>query len=691
MNRNYFWRVVLIVGIVLWSLYEMYPPTNRDLIQVFRQRAVKHDEEFAKILARAQELQKLRPDLAYENLQEAVDTNDITRYFPFFEAQNEVHPTTAILNQLQREAAGKIKLGLDLQGGVAITVQLTNRPAAAEGETNRPAAAEITPAALQQAVEVLRKRVDRFGVAEPVIQPEGTDRIRIQLPGLSHAQMETAKDTIQKVAFLEFKLVHPDSEKLTKENLPIPPGYQVMVHTKTLPNGRQESHKFVVKTKSEMVGGIKQAFVTRDNMGDWEIDFQFESGKAEEFARITRKYVHRQLAIILDGELQSAPEIQNPIENGNGRITGDFTEQEAFTLRNVLENPLQTPVQIVSSSEVDPTLGKDSISSGIKASIYGIIAVSVFMLAYYLVAGLVANAALMLNIVILLGVMCSIGTTLTLPGIAGVVLTIGMAVDANVLIYERIREELATGKSMRGALDGRLWHGLRHHFRFERDHADFVGHFDFHGHGPCERFRRHADHRRDGQHVHGAGGDAVDLRLVAGQEHPEEPPHDAHYPGFQNRFHEMGHPGVYRVVAADRHRQWLRHLRPRPRRPGRGVCRWPDHDSELRPGSQGGSGQIAPGGDGSHSRGRFAFLSARCVQRQGQPARHHPRLRALGGTKQRRGHDRPGIAEGLSGLALYRGGPGHGRSDRRPGNPANGHPRLPAGHARHPHLRRLPL
>src|SRR5213078_726115 len=151
-------------------------------------------------------------------------------------------------------------------------------------------------------------------------------------------------------------------------------------------------------------------------------------------------------------ELYSAPNINEPILTGSGQITGHFDEKEAFELANVLENPLRAPLKIIESREVGPTLGRDSIQSGVKAAIYGTLAVSAFMLVYYLIAGLVANVALIANIIILLGVMCSVGTTLTLPGIAGVVLTVGMAVDANVLIYERIREESAKGKSLRGAI-----------------------------------------------------------------------------------------------------------------------------------------------------------------------------------------------------------------------------------------------
>ncbi|MEP6663853.1 MAG: protein translocase subunit SecD, partial [Verrucomicrobiota bacterium] len=183
-----------------------------------------------------------------------------------------------------------------------------------------------------------------------------------------------------------------------------------------------------------------------------QIDFELDKKGAELFGQMTSENKGRQLAIVLDGELYSAPVINEPILTGRGVISGKFDLKEARELADVLENPLERPVKILSERGVDPSLGKDTIASGIRSAIIGTIAVVVFMMVYYMWAGLVANVALLLNIVILLGVMCSIGTTLTLPGIAGIVLTIGMAVDANVLIFERIREELATGKSLRGAL-----------------------------------------------------------------------------------------------------------------------------------------------------------------------------------------------------------------------------------------------
>src|ERR1017187_6581732 len=443
MNRNNYWRFTLVVLVILWSLYELYPPEGRDLLLVFREKAVARDPAFSTIFTNAQALQRATPEKPYDNLVEAIGTNDITRYFPSFGAKDDLHPTTFILNRLQREAAGRIRLGLDLQGGTSFLVEM---------DTNQLAHASDADTALSHAVEVLRRRVDKFGVAEPLIQPEGNNRILVQLPGLSAADQENAKVAIQKAAFLEFRLVSPTSDQDIKDGV-VQPGYEILKRKERMRDGRERTEEVEVKKRAEMDGsGIKSAMVVRGNMGEPEIHFTPDSEGAAKFAQITREHVHERLAIILDKELYSAPVIQTPIETGSGQITGNFDNREAFELANVLENPLRAPLHIIQSREVDPTLGKDSIRSGINAAIYGTLAVSAFMLIYYLAAGMVANVALIANIIILLGVMCSIGTTLTLPGIAGIVLTIGMAVDANVLIYERIREETAKGKSLRGAI-----------------------------------------------------------------------------------------------------------------------------------------------------------------------------------------------------------------------------------------------
>jgi len=459
MNRNNLWRFIIVVLVVAWALFEIYPPTNRDLIQVFRENARGTDETLSKIIAHAQDLSKDRPDKEYSSLLEAIGTNDIVNYFPQFTKKiNLANPTVSILNAVQREALGSIHLGIDLQGGTSFLVEMdTNHLVNIETTTNNLGEAETTTnrvelsGALSQAVEVLRKRVDQFGVAEPVIQAEGNNRISIQMPGLSESQTSLVESNISKPAFLEFYLVNPDSDNILKEGISVP-GYKILAKQRTLQNGTTITERYVVRKTPAMIGGISAAWPSRDNFGRLQIEFRLDSAHADQFAKITGENVGHLLAIVLDGELQTAPRIDEEL-HGGGEIRGDYTEEEALALVNVLQNPLQAPVHIIDKNAVDPTLGKDTIRSGIRASIVGVIAVAGFMLVYYMFAGAVADMALLLNIIILLGFMCSIDTTLTLPGIAGVVLTVGMAVDANVLIFERIREEKAKGKSLRGALE----------------------------------------------------------------------------------------------------------------------------------------------------------------------------------------------------------------------------------------------
>lgn len=380
-------------------------------------------------------------------------TNDITPYFAHrISVKGEKSPSAFVLNRLQREAAGKIKLGLDLQGGTSFLVGMDTSKISTNAEKS---------VVLANAVEVLRKRVDKLGVAEPLLQPAGEDRILIQLPGLSQSDMDAARKTVEKAAFLEFRMVHPESMELLAQGI-VEPGYEVLRQESKGRDGSKQVMAYLVKKGAErgLNGGyLTRAMVSRNPMtNEPEIQFEMNSDGAKLFAEITRQYAPQgnkshQLAIVLDGELYSAPRINSPIEGGRGVITGSFDLREAFELANVLENPLEAPVRIIEERTVEPSLGRDTIESGVRSAIYGTIAVAAFMLVYYLLAGVVANVALMLNIVILMGVLCSVGTTLTMPGIAGIVLTIGMAVDANVLIFERIREELAAGKSMRGAVN----------------------------------------------------------------------------------------------------------------------------------------------------------------------------------------------------------------------------------------------
>jgi SecD/SecF fusion protein len=453
MNRSLLWRFLLIVFIVAGCLTFAWPPKNRPLVEVFQEKLQRRDANIDAVLKNFHELQAANPQNEFKNLKEAVGTNDLTKYFDFdLKAQKNrdalKDPNTAVLNWLQRAAAGKIRLGLDLQGGSSFLVEM---------QTGKLATNTTKTVALNNAIEVLRKRVDRFGVAEPLIQPVGEDRILVQMPGLSEAAAESVRTSLQKAAFLEFRWVYDPKEasQMLQQNI-IPPGYQRMRHVEENERGETSFTDYIVE-RNPIPGlngkNVKSARMERNTLGQPEIGFSLDSDGATAFAHVTAPENRgRLMAIILDGELYSAPRINDQITAGTARITGQFTEKQADELAAILQNPLEAPLKVLSEERVDPSLGKDTIRSGINAAIYATIAVAAFMAVYYLFAGMVANVALITNIIVLLGVMASIGTTLTLPGIAGIVLTVGMAVDANVLIFERIREELAKGKSMKGAL-----------------------------------------------------------------------------------------------------------------------------------------------------------------------------------------------------------------------------------------------
>ncbi|MDB6053163.1 MAG: protein-export rane protein SecD [Verrucomicrobiales bacterium] len=455
MKRNNTFRWVVVVLFVAWAISSIYPPTSKNLYETFKEEAANRDAAFTNILSRADQLEKEFPNRGYNNLKAAAGTNELNKYFAF-DVKSELDQNAAVLNKLQRKGAGKVKLGLDLQGGTEFLVALDN--SRASQDTNKVKLDDSERTRLtSQAIEVLRKRVDKFGVAEPVLQPSGNDRIIIQLPGLSEVDKQAARNQIEKAAFLEFRMVHEQSDELLKEGR-IPPDYEVLREKMVSKTGEVTYYPMLVQKKlaNNLTGKyIKRAYVIRDDISNTpQIAFELNSEGAPLFAQVTRENVGRKLGIVLDGELYSAPVINGEIPNGRGTITLGLNPdvKSAFDLANVLENPLETPVHIIKSQEVEPSLGKDNIRNGIRSAFIGVVAVAGFMLVYYMWGGLIANIALLVNLLMLVGVMCSVGTTFTLPGIAGIVLTVGMAVDANVLIFERIREELALGKSLRGAL-----------------------------------------------------------------------------------------------------------------------------------------------------------------------------------------------------------------------------------------------
>ena len=341
----------------------------------------------------------------------------------------------------------KIQLGLDIQGGTSFLIRLKQQA------DDRP----ITKNNLDQAVEVIRKRVDYFGGGEPVISPVGTDRILVQIPGLDPAKIIEARQQLSRVAKLEFRLVYPDNgERLRAIDAGtevIPPEYRIETYKMQGAEGQKPTEeRLLVKKKADLGGDrVTESTAYYGNEG-WTVQLKFDSEGAKKFGQITEANVGHRFAIVLDGVIQSAPSIRTAIYGGDAIITGRFTEQEARGLASVLENPLQTPVSVEEERSVSPTLGLDSIRSSIFAGLLGLGITLVFVMVYYKFAGLIANVVLIVNIILLMGALTMFNFVLTLPGIAGIILTIGLAVDASVLIYERLREELALGKSLKIAL-----------------------------------------------------------------------------------------------------------------------------------------------------------------------------------------------------------------------------------------------
>ena len=419
--------------------------------------------------------------------------------------------------------AKSIPLGLDLQGGMHLVLEVDQL------EALRPKEAGD---AVDRAIEVIRNRIDQFGVAEPNIQQQGEDRIVVQLPGIQ--DIERAKDLIGQTALLEFKIVQSaasvqevlgkvdeavylrnkaasgdtaaaatdtllagmeaeeedrrplsryigflgqsdQDNPLVKE--PDVSAVKAMLDDpavqRLLPGGVQfswgrESRKigeetyrdlYLLKKTAELTGSaiqnaIVQIGLDQDNPAAPGVELTMNSRGRNVFARITGENVGRRMAIVLDGEVHTAPNIRERIPRGVASITGGFDDAEAKILAIVLRaGALPAPIEILEERSVGPSLGKDSIDSGIKASLIAMAAVFGFMVFYYRISGFFAVIALILNLVLVVAAMVWIDATLTLPGIAGLILTLGMAVDANVLINERIREELRLSKTIRAAVD----------------------------------------------------------------------------------------------------------------------------------------------------------------------------------------------------------------------------------------------
>ena len=316
-------------------------------------------------------------------------------------------------------------------------------------------AKHIRDLAVRQGLETIRNRVDQFGVAEPSIQQQGDNRILVQLPGVQDPAR--AKALIGKTALLEFKLVDESTDPETALRTGPPPGSEILYQRRVDKQTREERKvPFLVLKKAAITGrDVTTARVSIDqNTSEPYVSVDFNASGARAFSDVTDVNVGKRLAIVLDGNIHSAPQIRERIPSGRAQITGGFSTDEATDLAIVLRaGALPAPVQVLEERTVGPSLGADSIRQGMIAILASTTLVFLFMMVYYRLSGVIADVALGLNLLLLMATMAGFHATLTLPGIAGIALTIGMAVDTNILIFERIREELRAGKTVRGAID----------------------------------------------------------------------------------------------------------------------------------------------------------------------------------------------------------------------------------------------
>lgn len=398
--------MILFLSVVVLSIFFLYPTIRwyrLPLSERVKRTEVKMEDKSSPML---EDLKKLVPS-GYELL---------------LQRKEKKHHKDPLLE-------GVLRLGLDLQGGMHLILKVKRGQEEGGG---------IDP--VDVVMEIIRRRIDEFGISEPSIYRQGDDYIVVQLPGIKDP--ERAIDLIGKTALLEFKLVDNEGlssilRKASELGLKIPNGL------------------YLVKKEPELTGKyIQDARVGYDEYNMPCVNLVLTSEGARLFEETTSRNIHRELAIVLDGEVVSAPTIQERISGGSAMISGRFTFDEARDLAIVLrQGALPSPVEIISQRQIGPSLGQDSINKGIKAGIVGILLVITFMMVRYKLSGLLANLALFFNILILLGVLAGFGGVLTMPGMAGIVLIMGMSVDANVIIFERIKEELRRGKRLFTSVD----------------------------------------------------------------------------------------------------------------------------------------------------------------------------------------------------------------------------------------------
>ena len=460
MFRQNLWKLLLTFAVIIWSVAELMPFKDRPFDRYVKSEAKAYPADFAALIkqADARVASKQAPSVFVALKQIGKEQKlDLSRFFPQLQLEaslkNVERRNNILLDELLKRSKGRLQLGLDLEGGVAFTLEVAERSAA--GASPRESEQKLS-----KAIEIISTRINSLGVAEPIVRPVGNNRIEVQLPGVSTKDNPEIVTSLKKPARLDFRLVHPTLTPDTTSPSDAPPGYEPMLLEQEGRTGEIRTSELYVKRIPEMTGeALSDAYATMDEFGRFKILLRFNKDGAKRFADVTRAIAEEnkrtgrlgQLAIILDGKLYSAPTVHEEIPSGSAEITGSFTQREAVELANVLNNPLDLPLDIKEQYEVGPSLAQDAIDSGVKAAIIGAALVAGFMIMYYTAGGVIAIISVAVNVLGILGVLASLGATMSMPGIAGIVLTIGMAVDAHILIFERMREELALGKTLTAA------------------------------------------------------------------------------------------------------------------------------------------------------------------------------------------------------------------------------------------------
>ncbi|MEW6320728.1 MAG: protein translocase subunit SecD [Acidobacteriota bacterium] len=447
MAKNLRWKIIVILGVIGLSVWSFYPPEEKVRLGLDLKGGVH-------LVMRVQtdDALRLETETTVERLREQLRTAGITvgAITVVSPTQFRVDGVPADQDAAFRQALTDVELVYNRASGASGTYTFDLKP---------NIAVQLREETVSQALQTIERRVNELGVAEPIVARHSeADQILVQLPGVT--DVNRAKEVIRSTALLELKLVEqgpfPDEASARQaygNNLP--PDLQILPGQS---EGRQPGEVpsaayYVVRRVAAVTGrDLRTARPTLDENSRPAVGFSLNNEGARKFGAFTQANVNRQLAIVLDGRVFSAPRIETRIDD-EGRITGNFTQQEAADLSLVLRSgALPANLTYLEERTVGPSLGADSVRAGVTASIGGLLLVLLFLLFYYRLAGINAMTSIVVNLVILLGLMAYLGATMTLPGIAGFILTIGMGVDSNVLIFERIKEELATAKGVKAAV-----------------------------------------------------------------------------------------------------------------------------------------------------------------------------------------------------------------------------------------------